>query len=79
MVKVRLSRIGGKKNAIFRVVVADSRYSRDGRFLEHIGLYDPNLDPPKVEIDRARFDYWVKVGAKPTAIVGQLVAKLPTV
>jgi small subunit ribosomal protein S16 len=73
MVKVRLARIGGKKNAVFRVVVADNRAPRDGRFLERIGLYDPNLDPPKFEIDRKRYDYWVGVGARPTHIIEKLV------
>jgi len=75
MVKVRLARIGSKKNSIFRVVVADGRSPRNGRFLEKIGLYDPNPDPPRFEIDRTRYDYWVGVGAQPTEIVRQLVQK----
>jgi small subunit ribosomal protein S16 len=75
MVKVRLARIGSKKNAIYRVVVADIRSPRDGKHLERIGLYDPNTDPPKFEIDRERYDYWIGVGARPTHIVNMLVQK----
>jgi small subunit ribosomal protein S16 len=75
MVKVRLSRIGSKKNAIYRVVVADIRAPRDGKYLERIGLYDPNLDPPRFEINRARYDYWISVGAQPTHVVKKLVLK----
>ncbi len=75
MVKVRLSRIGSKKNAIYRVVVADIRAPRDGKYLERIGLYDPNLDPPRFEIDRQRYDYWIGVGARPTHVVEKLVQK----
>jgi small subunit ribosomal protein S16 len=75
MVKVRLARIGSKKNAIYRVVVADIRAPRDGKYLEKIGLYDPNLDPPRFDIDRERYDYWLGVGAQPTHIVQRLVQK----
>lgn len=78
MVKVRLARIGAKKNAIYRVVVADTRFPRDGKYLERIGLYDPNLDPPKFEINRERYDYWLGVGAQPTDIVMKLVQKSGT-
>lgn len=76
MVKVRLARIGSRKNAIYRVMVADHRYPRDGRFIEKIGMYDPNLDPPKIDIDRSRYDYWIQVGAQPSDIVKQLVQKI---
>ncbi len=75
MVKVRLTRIGGKKNAIYRVMVADVRSPRDGRFLENLGMYDPNQDPPRFEIDRTRYDYWLGVGAQPTHIIKKLVMK----
>jgi len=78
MVKLRLARIGSKKNAIYRVVVADHRAPRDGRFIERIGYYDPNLEPPKIEIDRERYDYWIGVGARPTDIVRQLADKAET-
>jgi small subunit ribosomal protein S16 len=78
MVRVRLARIGGKKNAIYRVMVADQRAPRDGRFLESIGRYDPNQDPPVIDIDKARYDYWVGQGAQPTATVRQLVSKIET-
>jgi small subunit ribosomal protein S16 len=78
MVKVRLARIGAKKNAIYRIVVADIRAPRNGKYLERIGLYDPNLDPPRLEINRERYDYWIGVGARPTDIVRQLVHKSGT-
>jgi small subunit ribosomal protein S16 len=78
MVKVRLTRIGGKKNAVYRVMVTDARAPRDGRFIERIGQYDPNQDPPHFEIDRERYDYWLGVGARPTDVVRQLVARSET-
>ncbi len=78
MVKVRLARVGGKKNAVYRVVVADERFPRDGRYLEKLGYYDPHMKPVKFEINRERYDHWVKVGAQPTATVRQLFAKTAT-
>jgi small subunit ribosomal protein S16 len=72
-VRIRLTRKGGKKNAIYRIVVADNRYPRDGRFIEHLGLYNPNSSPPKVTLKKDRYDHWIKVGAQPTLVVKQLV------
>lgn len=65
-VKIRLKRIGKKKQPTYRVVVADSRAPRDGRIIESIGRYDPRQDPSIVEIDNERAQYWLGVGAQPT-------------
>lgn len=73
MVKIRLARVGGKKNAIYRVVVADSRSPRDGRNIETIGRYNPQTDPSIVEIDVAKADRWIADGAQPTAAVRKLI------
>ena len=73
MVKIRLARVGGKKNAIYRVVVADSRSPRDGRNIETIGRYNPQPDPSIVEIDVARADKWLADGAQPTSAVRKLI------
>ncbi len=73
MVKIRLARVGGKKNAIYRVVVADSRSPRDGRNIETIGRYNPQTDPSIVEIDVARADKWLSEGAQPTSAVRKLI------
>ncbi|MGD9571679.1 MAG: 30S ribosomal protein S16 [Thermoleophilia bacterium] len=73
MVKIRLARVGGKKNAIYRVVVADSRSPRDGRNIETIGRYNPQTDPSIVEIDVERADKWISEGAQPTSAVRKLI------
>lgn len=73
MVKIRLARVGGKKNAIYRVVVADVRSPRDGRNIETIGRYNPQTDPSIVEIDVARADKWLSDGAQPTSAVKKLL------
>ena len=65
-VKIRLRRMGAKKAPFYRVVVADSRYPRDGRFIEEIGTYDPTKEPALVNIDTAKADEWIKKGAQPT-------------
>lgn len=65
-VKIRLRRIGAKGHALYRVVVADSRSPRDGRFIETIGHYDPHQDPPEVKFNVERAKHWVAVGAEPT-------------
>ena len=75
MVKIRLRRMGAKKNPFYRVVVADSRSPRDGRFIEEIGTYDPLASPSKIKIDLERADYWVKNGAQPTDTVRALLKK----
>lgn len=66
MVKIRLKRMGAKKRAYYRIVVADSRCSRDGRFIEAIGSYDPNYDPPLVKVEGERLEYWLSNGAQPS-------------
>jgi len=76
-VKIRLTRIGAKKRPIYRIIVADSRYPRDGRCIEYIGQYDPSFNPPRVNLKRERYDYWVGTGAQPTTVVRNLVKKLP--
>ena len=73
MVKIRLARVGSKKNAIYRVVVADSRSPRDGRNIETIGRYNPQTDPSIVEIDVARAERWIANGAQPTPAVRKLL------
>jgi len=66
MVKIRLMRMGATKRPFYRVVVADSRSPRDGRFIENIGKYHPMEDPSLIEIDEARALYWLGQGAQPT-------------
>jgi len=76
MVRIRLRRIGAKKKPTYRVVVADSRSPRDGRFIETIGHYDPRTDPPTVVIKEARAIYWLSVGAQPSEAVQRFFDKL---
>ncbi len=73
MVKIRLARVGGKKNAIYRVVVADSRSPRDGRNIDTIGRYNPQTDPSIVEIDLEKARGWIANGAQPTPAVRKLI------
>jgi small subunit ribosomal protein S16 len=73
VVKIRLTRVGGKKNAIYRVVVADARSPRDGRTIETIGRYNPQPDPSIVEIDLEKADRWIADGAQPTPAVRKLL------
>ena len=72
-VKMRLSRVGGKKNPIYRVVVADSRMPRDGRFIEVVGRYNPQTEPSLVEIDQEKALKWLADGAQPTQSVEKLL------
>jgi small subunit ribosomal protein S16 len=72
-VRVRLTRVGSNKNPIWRVVVADQRSPRDGRFIETIGHYNPQTNPSTITIDEERFQHWVSRGAQPTNTVKQLV------
>lgn len=74
-VKIRLKRIGAKKSPFYRVVVADSRYPRDGRFIEEIGTYNPIVDPAEVKIDSEKAVQWIKKGAQPTDTVKALLKK----
>ena len=75
-VKIRLRRVGAKKAPFYRVVVADSRFPRDGRFIEEIGTYDPNQEPSIVKIDADRAKEWIKSGAQPTDTVRALLKKV---
>ena len=72
MVKIRLARVGSKKNPIYRVVVSDARSPRDGRNIETIGRYNPQTDPSIVEVDLERADFWIGNGAQPTDPVKKL-------
>ena len=71
-VKIRLRRMGSKKAPFYRVVVADSRYPRDGRFIEEIGTYNPLSEPSAVTIDGEKAKKWLKNGAQPTDVVKRL-------
>ena len=71
-VKIRLTRLGKKRAPFYRVVVADSRSPRDGRFIEEIGTYDPNQEPAEVKIDKEAAEKWLSNGAQPTEVVGRL-------
>lgn len=75
-VKIRLKRIGAKKNPFYRVVVADARYPRDGRFIEELGTYNPLTDPAEVKIDGEKAAKWLKDGAQPTDTVKALLKKV---
>ena len=74
-VKIRLRRMGAKKMPYYRVVVADSRYPRDGRFIEEIGTYNPMTDPATIAIDGEKAEQWIKNGAQPTETVRALLKK----
>ncbi len=74
-VKIRLRRMGAKKAPFYRVVVADSRFPRDGRFIEQIGTYNPLTDPAEVKIDDEKAIKWLKNGAQPTDTVKSLLKK----
>lgn len=74
-VKIRLKRIGAKKNPYYRVVIADSRSPRDGKFIEEIGTYDPMQEPALVKIDAEKANTWLKNGAQPTETVKSLLVK----
>ena len=75
MVKIRLRRMGAKKAPFYRVVVADSRFARDGRFIEEIGYYDPTKEPSVVKIDAEKAKQWLDNGAKPTYTVREILKK----
>ena len=74
-VKIRLRRMGAKKAPFYRVVVADSRFPRDGRFIEEIGYYDPTKDPAVIKIDEEKVAQWMANGAQPTDTVRALLKK----
>jgi len=74
-VKIRLKRMGAKKAPFYRVVVADARYPRDGRFIEEIGTYNPLTDPSEIKIDAEAAQKWIKNGAQPTETVRSLLKR----
>ena len=74
-VKIRLKRMGSKKAPFYRVVVADSRYPRDGRFIDEVGTFNPLLDPAEIKLDAEKVQTWLKNGAQPTDTVKALIKK----
>jgi len=74
-VRIRLKRMGAKKQPFYRIVVADSRSPRDGRFIEEVGYYNPTTDPITLFINQEKVDYWVSKGAKPSDRVRKLLEK----
>ena len=74
-VKIRLRRMGAKKAPFYRIVIADSRYPRDGRFIEEIGYYDPMKEPVVIKIDEDKAKEWLTKGAQPTETVKSLLKK----
>ncbi len=73
MVKIRLKRMGAKKTPFYRIVVADSRYPRDGRFIEQIGTYNPLTEPSTISVDNEKAAKWLSQGAQPTDTVKELL------
>jgi len=74
-VKIRLRRMGAKKAPYYRIVVADSRYPRDGRFIEELGSYDPLKEPAEVKVDAEKVAQWLKNGAQPTDTVRAILKR----
>ena len=77
-VKMRLARAGAKKAPFYRVVVANSRSPRDGRFIEHVGIYDPTRTPTEVRFKMDRVDYWLSQGVEPSDTVAFLISQVKT-
>ena len=77
MLSIRLTRLGAKKRPFYRVIVAEKRSKRDGRFVEMLGYYDPCRNPADVKLDRERLDYWIQRGAQPTETVRSLMKNKP--
>ena len=75
MVKIRLRRDGAKKAPYYTMVVADSRYPMDGRFIEKVGTYNPMVEPKQINLDEAKIKEWIRKGAKPTDTAKALIAK----
>ena len=71
--RIRLSRHGAKKKPFYRVVVCDQRFSRDGRYIEQVGTYDPNASTGAIKLNQEKVDTWIKRGAKPTQTVSELI------
>ena len=76
MVKIRLRRMGAKKAPYYRIIVADSRCPRDGRFIEELGTYDPMAEGENIKVDLERAKYWISNGAQPTETVRGLLTKV---
>ena len=74
-VKIRLRRMGAKKDPFYRIVVADGRYPRDGRFIEEIGYFDPTKEPSVVTVDKEKAQKWIANGAQPTDTVKSILKK----
>ena len=72
-VRMRLTRVGSKKNPVYRVVVADSRSPRDGKFIEIVGRYNPQSEPSLIELDEAKVKEWLAKGAQPSGAVARLL------
>ncbi|MGZ4257100.1 MAG: 30S ribosomal protein S16 [Gaiellaceae bacterium] len=72
-VKLRLTRVGSKKNPVYRVVAADSRSPRDGKFIEIVGRYNPQTDPSTIELDEEKIKGWIAKGAQPSSTVQKLL------
>ncbi|HEY5124996.1 MAG TPA: 30S ribosomal protein S16, partial [Ignavibacteria bacterium] len=75
MVKLRLRRMGKKRKPIYKIVAADSRSPRDGRFIESVGFYNPNIDPMEVKLDEQKVNRWLNNGAQPTETVKSLLKR----
>lgn len=71
-VKIRLTRVGSKKQPYYRIIIADSRSPRDGKFIENIGTYDPKTEPSKIQVNKEKALEWLKKGAKPTNTVQKI-------
>ena len=76
MVKIRLRRMGAKKAPFYRIVVADSRYPRDGRFIEEIGIYNPLVSPAEIKSHAERTQKWIRTGAQPTDTIRAQLKKV---
>ena len=74
-VKIRLKRMGSKKRAFYRIVIADSRAARDGKVVEFIGTYDPHKDPPEIKLDQEKLGFWMGKGALPTDSVRSIIKR----
>jgi small subunit ribosomal protein S16 len=75
MVRLRLTRLGAKGKPFYRIIAADSRSPRDGRFIEQLGHFNPMTEPNDLKVDLERVDYWISVGAQPSDTVSNLISK----
>lgn len=71
--KIKLTRVGMKKQPTYRIVIQEARAKRDGKYVENVGFYNPRTNPPTIEIRKERVDYWLSKGAQPTDSVGRLL------